>query len=97
MSVLVNALQTFKATGTWTSPAFTVPSGGGASFAYDRRLDAGTLQINPQSQVVVSLLDQTDGSTTTLVSETLVNGAYARRQVRVPVGAVEAGHTYLPL
>jgi RTX calcium-binding nonapeptide repeat (4 copies) len=88
-------LQIFNATGTWTSPTFIVPAGGGAQFAYDRRLDAGPLvQGAPQSQVTVSLLDLTDGSTTTLVSETLVNGAYARRQLTVPAGAVKAGHAY---
>ena len=96
----VNLLGLLDGAGTWTSPAFTVPAGpavAGATFAYKRQLDpGGLLDLAPRSDVAVSLLDQTTGTTTPLLTERLGTSAtaLARRGVGVPAGRVIAGHTY---
>jgi hypothetical protein len=75
VDVTANLVTLFRGSGTWTSPSFTVPAGGpvtGATFRFDRRFDAGgLLNLGPASKVDVKLVDQTVGSTTTLLSETL--------------------------
>ena len=100
VDVTVNLLGLLDGTGTWTSPAFTVPAGPavtGATFAYKRQLDpGGLLDLAPRSDVTVSLLDQTTGTTTSLLTERLGASAtaFARRGVGAPAGRVIAGHTY---
>jgi Ca2+-binding RTX toxin-like protein len=83
--------------GTWTSPAFTVPTGevvSGATFSYDRRFDAGGLvSIAPTSDVAVVLVDETTGTSAPLLADALTDAdsTFATRQAPA---AVVAGHTY---
>jgi hypothetical protein len=100
VDITLNLLGAFQGSGTWVSPAFTVPGGqpvSGATFGYDRRLDAGgLLSLQPKSTVVVTLVDETAASATTLLTEQLPSSAtsFAQRTASAPAGAVVAGHTY---
>jgi Ca2+-binding RTX toxin-like protein len=100
VDLTVNLLGLLEGSGTWTSPAFTVPAGAavtGASFEYRRQLDpGGLLDLTPRSDVAVSLVDQTTGNTATLLKEQLGTGVttFAKRGVGAPEGALVAGHTY---
>ncbi|MBA3261985.1 MAG: hypothetical protein H0T69_05865 [Thermoleophilaceae bacterium] len=100
MAVTANLGGLFEGAGVWTSPAFTVPVGEpitGATFEYDRQLDPGGLvDLQPKSTVTVKLVDQTAGSTTTLLAEELSSSAtsFAKRAAGAPAGAVTAGHSY---
>jgi Ca2+-binding RTX toxin-like protein len=99
VDVVVNTVGSFQGAGTWTSPPFTVPAGQevtGATFRYDRQLDVGgLLDLQPQSTITVTLVDQGAGSTATLLSEQLgAADVLARRGVGVAADAVVAGQTY---
>jgi hypothetical protein len=96
----VNPVGTFEGSGTWTSPAFTVPAGEavtGATFVYDRQLAAGgPVNLGPQSTVTVQLVDETAGSPITLLTESLTdaNATFATHGVGVPPSALVPGHSY---
>ena len=99
MSVLVNLGAAFNGTTTWTSPAFTVPSGAvsGATFAYDRQLVGGTLTVSPTSNVDVDLVDEAGGTPAVIVNDdslTSANTAFSTRTEGVAASKVVAGHTY---
>jgi Ca2+-binding RTX toxin-like protein len=100
MSVLINLGATFTGTTTWTSPAFTVPSGDavtGATFAYDRQLTGGALTVSPTSHVKVELVDDGDSTATTIIDDdslTSANSAFATRTEGVAANDVVAGHSY---
>jgi Ca2+-binding RTX toxin-like protein len=82
---------------TWTSPAFTVPSGeviDGATFSYDRLFAAGgLLGVEPTSTVSVTLIDETTGATTPLMTDVLTDGNTAFASATAPAPIV-GGHTY---
>jgi len=100
MSVLVNLGATFTGTTTWTSPAFTVPSGEavtGATFAYDRQISGGSLTVNPTSVVDVDLVDEAGGTPAVIINDdslTSANSAFSIRTEGVAASKVVAGHTY---
>jgi Ca2+-binding RTX toxin-like protein len=100
MAVLVNLGATFTGTTTWTSPAFTVPSGDavtGATFAYDRQLSGGSLTVSPTSVVDVDLVDEAGGSPAVIINDdslTSANSAFSTRTDGVAASKVVAGHTY---
>lgn len=99
VEVTANALGLFSGTGTFVSPPFTATAGqrvNGATFQYDRRFDFGELaNLAPTSSVSVRLVDESAGSTTTLLNEDVASSAsFATRGVGVPAGAVVPGHTY---
>lgn len=83
--------------GTWTSPAFTLPIDQviqGATFSYDRLFDAGGLiTLAPTSTVEVSLIDETAGTTASLLTDALTEDNDAFAAATAPATVV-AGHTY---
>lgn len=83
--------------GTWTSPAFTLPGDqviDAATFGYDRRFDAGgLLPLAPTSTVEVSLIDETTGVTTPLLTDGLTDADTAFATTTAPASVV-ADHTY---
>lgn len=100
VTVTANALGLFRGTGTWTSPPFTIPVGqaiAGATFQYDRRFDVGgLLRLVPTSEVVVQLVDQAGGATSTLMTESLdeADAAFAGGGIGVAGPVIVPGHTY---
>jgi Ca2+-binding RTX toxin-like protein len=83
--------------GTWTSPAFTLPTNEviqGATFSYDRRFDAGGLvTLAPTSTVEVSLIDEATGAVTPLLTDPLTTDNDAFATATAPATVV-AGRTY---
>jgi Ca2+-binding RTX toxin-like protein len=99
MEVTANAGGLFTGTGTWVSPSFTATAGQqvkGATFQYDRRFDPGDLvNLAPTSSVTVGLVDESAGSTTTLLTEDVASSTtFTTRSARVAPGTVVAGHSY---
>jgi Ca2+-binding RTX toxin-like protein len=100
VEVTLNVLGLFQGAGTWQSPAFTVPAGDpvtAATFRYDRRVDSeGVLDLQPSSEVVVSLFDEAAGTSTTVSTETVTTDldTFTARSVAVPAGAVQPGRSY---
>ena len=99
VNVTANTLGLFTGTGTWVSPTFTATAGqqvNGATFQYDRRFDPGDLvNLAPTSTVVVRLVDESAGSTTTLLTEDVASSpTFTTRSAAVAAGTVVAGHTY---
>ncbi len=91
------AVGLLTGSGTWTSPAFTLPTDQaiqGATFSYDRRFDAGgLLTLSPTSTVEVSLIDETTGTATSLLTDALTADNDAFAAANAPA-AVVAGRTY---
>jgi RTX calcium-binding nonapeptide repeat (4 copies) len=62
---------------TWRSPSFRIPGEPGAEirgaeFGYDRRFSAGDLiNVDPEAEVTVTVVDETAGTSTELIEETL--------------------------
>jgi Ca2+-binding RTX toxin-like protein len=62
---------------TWRSPSFRIPGEpgaevGGAEFGYDRRFSAGDLiNVDPEAEVDVTVVDETAGTRTEVIEETL--------------------------
>lgn len=83
--------------GTWTSPAFTVPAGqpiSGAAFAYDRSFAAGgLLNLEPTSTVQVTLVDETAGTSASILTDVLTEDDADFAAATAPA-AVVGGHTY---
>lgn len=74
--ILVNAGGLFKTTFAAQSPPFKVGQGGAGSVRLSRSLESGTLAaLNPQTSYVVSLLDQTTGSESKVLEETVVGAS----------------------
>lgn len=100
VQVLANAVGVVVGTGTWTSPTFTIPGDapvGNATLSFDRSFTAGgLLALQPESEVVATLLDVTAGTSTELLTQTLDDGdsAYAIASAGVPDGVMVAGHSY---
>jgi Ca2+-binding RTX toxin-like protein len=99
VEVTANALGLFAGTGTWVSPSFTATAGqqvNGATFQYDRRFDPGDLvNLAPTSTVVVRLVDETAGSTTTLLTEDVASSTtFTTRSAGVAPRTVVGGHSY---
>jgi Ca2+-binding RTX toxin-like protein len=99
VNVTANARGLFAGAGTWVSPPFTATAGqevNGATFQYDRRFDPGDLvNLAPTSTVVVRLVDESAGSTTTLLTEDVASSTtFAPRGARVAAGTFVAGHRY---
>jgi Ca2+-binding RTX toxin-like protein len=98
--IVLGLVGLFEATGTWTSPPFAIPADadvGGATFQYDRAFGSDELlDLDPQAEVVVELVDDTAGSTAVLLTDTLSGPEpdYTTRGVGAPAGAVVAGHAY---
>ncbi len=91
------AVGLLTGSGTWTSPAFTLPSDQvirGATFGYDRRFDGGGLiTLAPTSTVEASLIDETAGTTAPLLTDALTVDDDAFANATAPATVV-AGHTY---
>jgi hypothetical protein len=101
-SVTLNVGQVFSATGTWTSPAFEVSAPEpvtAATFSFDRRVESdGLLGVNltPSSEVAISLIDETAGTTIPASTETLTdaNATFSTAGVGLARGALVDGHSY---
>jgi len=67
----------FESDFVWRSPSFRIPGDPGAEvrgaeFGFDRRFDAGSLiTLDPRADIEAIVVDQTAGTRTTLVDETL--------------------------
>jgi Ca2+-binding RTX toxin-like protein len=100
VDVTLNVLSLFQGTGTWQSPVFTPATDGpvtDVSFSFDRRVDSGgLLNLQPSSNVVVTLWDETAASATPVATETLTNdnAEFSTRTVALPAAAIAAGHSY---
>lgn len=96
--VAVSLVGLFEATGTWTSPPFTLPAGSeAATFQYDRRFDsAELLDLDPSAEIVVELVDDTAGTATTLFTDTIggPEPEFTTHGVGAPGAAIAGGHTY---
>ncbi|MGB2712435.1 MAG: hypothetical protein WBC33_13080, partial [Conexibacter sp.] len=100
VQVTLNLLGLFEGSGTWTSPSFAIPPDAnvsGATLAFDAVFaPGGLLNLGLSSDVVVTLVDETDAGTGTLTTVTLddTDTSYAPQAAILPDGAIEAGHTY---
>jgi len=100
VNVTLNLLTIFTGTGTWTSPPFEVAAANpvtGVAFSYDRRVDDGGLvDLDPQSTVAVTLIDETASTTIPVLEETLTSAdaVFAPNTVQLPPGGIVDGHVY---
>jgi hypothetical protein len=90
----VNLLSLFKTTVTMQSPEFKVAGSGSSALRLDRQFAPGGLvELAPQVQYTVSLIDQSTGTESKAISESLTSAAgFAGREAAVNVSA---GDTYV--
>lgn len=89
----LNLLSLFTSTVTLQSPDFYASMAGSASLHLDRRFSQGSLvDLAPQLDYHVELIDRTSGKRSTLLSETLASGT-DWSGVDGPA-TLKAGHTY---
>jgi Ca2+-binding RTX toxin-like protein len=87
---------------TWRSPSFRVPGEPGAEvrgaeFGYDRRFAAGDLvNLDPEAEVAVTVVDDTAGTRTELIEEMLDSDddEFERRTVTAETGTVTREHIH---
>jgi hypothetical protein len=89
----VDLVSLFKTTVTEQSPEFKVAGSGPSALRLDRQFSPGGLvELAPQVQYTVSLLDQTTGTETKAIGETLSSAAgFAGKEAAVDV---TDGHVY---
>jgi len=91
--IQLNLLSLFKASFGFESPSFTVTEGGVATVHVDRRFaPGGLLDLGPQVEYTVRLVDETAATESTPVQETL-SGETGWGGVDEVAGVV-AGHSY---
>jgi hypothetical protein len=89
----LNLLSLFRSTVVLRSPDFTASSGGSATLHLERRFSQGSLvDLAPQLDYRVELVDRTDGKRSRLVSETLDSGSGWSGEDGA--ATVKAGHAY---
>jgi hypothetical protein len=70
----INAASLFKSKVTLESPQFTAGESGSATLRLDRQFEAAQLiSVAPKATVVATLVDQTSGTTASVLSEELTN------------------------
>lgn len=100
--VTLNVGQLFSATGAWTSPSFEVEASQpvtAGTFSFDRRVESDGLlgiNLNPSSEVAVTLIDETAGTTIPVLTETLAesNETFETGGVGLAAGGLVDGHSY---
>lgn len=92
-NVALNLLTLFRSTVALQSPDFKVGDGGAASLRLDRRFASGSLvDLAPQVDYTVQLIDRTNGKVSTSVAESLdANTGWSGED---GAATVVAGHTY---
>jgi hypothetical protein len=89
----LNLLSLFRSTVVLRSPDFTASTGGSATLHLERRFSQGSLvDLAPQLDYRVELVDRTDGKRSRLVSETLDSSSGWGGEDGA--ATVKAGHTY---
>jgi Ca2+-binding RTX toxin-like protein len=99
---LETRFSTFEGDYTWRSPSFRVPGEpgaelSGAEFGYDRRFGAGGLMtLGPEAEVEAIVVDETAGTRTELIEETLDadDNEFERRMVTAETGTLTREHTH---
>lgn len=92
----------FESEFVWQSPSFRVPGDpgaevSGAEFGYDRRFDAGSLiTLDPRADVDATLVDETAGTRTELIEETLGSDddEFERQTATAETGALTREHIH---
>jgi hypothetical protein len=92
-TIAANLLTLFKSTVTVQSPDFTVAGAGDGTLHLDRQFVSGALvNLAPQSNYTVNLIDRTTGTTTEVLTETIpAASAFTGKDHAV---SVKAGHVY---
>jgi hypothetical protein len=92
-TITANLLTLFKSTVTVQSPDFTVASAGDSTLHLDRQFVSGALvDLAPQSNYTVNLIDRTTGTTTEVLTEAIpAVSAFTGKDHAV---SVKAGHVY---
>lgn len=92
-NVALNLLTLFQSTVTLQSPDFRVGDGGAGSLHLDRRFVSGSLlDLAPQLDYTVRLIDRTSGRTSTSITESVdASSGWSGEDGAV---TVVAGHTY---
>jgi hypothetical protein len=92
-SIVLNLVGTIKATVTAESPAFKVTGAGTSTLHLDRMFDQGSLvDLAPQAQYSVALIDKTAGTQSTPIEEAVAGATtFAGEDAAT---SVKAGHTY---
>jgi hypothetical protein len=92
-NISLNLLSTFHSTVSLQSPDFTVGTGGAATLQLERQFEAGSLiNLGPQLNYSVQLLDRTSGKSSTSISEVIEGGSGWSGEGGA--ATVKAGHTY---
>jgi hypothetical protein len=92
-NVSLNLLSLFSSTVTLQSPDFKVGAGGAATLHLDRRFSQGSLvDLAPQLDYRVQLIDRTSGGRSTSISETIEGGSGWSGEDGA--ATLKAGHTY---
>jgi hypothetical protein len=92
-NIALNLVSTFKSTVTLQSPDFEVTRAGVASIHLERRFSTGSLvDLTPQLDYTVQLVDRDSGKRSTSISETVAgNAAWSGED---GAATVKAGRTY---
>lgn len=91
--ISLNLLSLFQSTVTLQSPDFKVSDGGAGSLHLDRRFVAGSLvDLAPQLDYTVQLVDRTSGKVSTSITESVDGGSGWNGEDGA--ATVVAGHTY---
>ena len=99
---LDTGLLLFGSEYAWRSPSFRVPGEpgaevGGSEFGYDRRFGAGALiSLDPGAEVDATVVDETAGTRTELIEETLDSddASFERRRATVETGTLTREHIH---
>lgn len=92
-NVALNLLTLFQSTVTLQSPDFEVGDGGAGSLRLDRRFASGSLvDLAPQLDYTVQLIDRTSGKTSTSIAESVDSSSGWSGEDGA--ATVVAGHTY---
>ena len=99
---LETGIVLFDSEYVWRSPSFRIPGDPGAEvqgaeFGYDRRFDAGgLLNLDPEAEVEAAVVDETAGTRTALIEETLdsEDDEFDRRTATAETGTVTREHIH---
>ena len=99
---LETGIVLFDSEYTWRSPSFRVPGEpgaevSGAEFGYDRSFSAGGLiNLDPEADVEAAVVDETAGTRTSLIEETLGSDddEFERQTVTAETGTVTREHIH---
>ncbi len=97
-TVLINLLQVFQGTSTWTSPSFVAqPNAGQGVLSFDRSfVDDGIADLAPRAAIEAVLVEEGSGTPVTLgtAEVTEVDTGFATEEIPVAAGALVAGRSY---